>query len=96
MHGTSLPLLSQILKDLSYSNYVIEELQSKPDGDFPTLNVANPEMEDTFDLGKQLAEKEDAQLIIATDPDADRLGIVEDMKTVQQDILMVMKLDYYL
>ena len=77
MHGTSLPLLSQILKDLSYSNYVIEELQSKPDGDFPTLNVANPETEDTFDLGKQLAEKEDAQLIIATDPDADRLGIVE-------------------
>lgn len=77
LHGTSLPLLSQILKDLSYSNYVIEELQSKPDGDFPTLNVANPEMEDTFDLGKQLAEKEDAQLIIATDPDADRLGIVE-------------------
>lgn len=77
LHGTSLPLLSQILKDLSYSNYVIEELQSKPDGDFPTLNVANPEMEDTFDLGKQLAKKEDAQLIIATDPDADRLGIVE-------------------
>lgn len=77
LHGTSLPLLSQILKDLSYSNYVIEELQSKPDGDFPTLNVANPETEDTFDLGKQLAEKEDAQLIIATDPDADRLGIVE-------------------
>ncbi|MGJ0146452.1 phospho-sugar mutase [Staphylococcus hominis] len=80
LHGTSLPLLSQILKDLSYSNYVIEELQSKPDGDFPTLNVANPEMEDTFDLGKQLAEKEDAQLIIATDPDADRLGIVERYK----------------
>ena len=77
LHGTSLPLLSQILKDLSYSNYVIEELQSKPDGDFPTLNVANPETEDTFDLGKQLAEKEDAQLIIATDPDRDRLGIVE-------------------
>ncbi|WP_065581009.1 phospho-sugar mutase [Staphylococcus hominis] len=77
LHGTSLPLLSQILKDLSYPNYVIEELQSKPDGDFPTLNVANPEMEDTFDLGKQLAEREDAQLIIATDPDADRLGIVE-------------------
>ena len=77
LHGTSLPLLSQILKDLSYSNYVIEELQSKPDGDFPTLNVANPEMEDTFDLGKQLAEKEDAQLIISTDPDPHRLGIVE-------------------
>ncbi|RIL50282.1 phospho-sugar mutase [Mammaliicoccus fleurettii] len=77
LHGTSLPLLSDILEDLSYTNYVIEEAQSMPNGDFPTVNIANPEAEDTFDLGKQLAEKEQAQLILATDPDADRIGIVE-------------------
>lgn len=77
LHGTSLPLLSDILEDLSYTNYVIEEAQSKPNGDFPTVNIANPEAEDTFDLGKQLAEKEQAQLILATDPDADRIGVVE-------------------
>lgn len=77
LHGTSLPLLSDILEDLSYTNYVIEEAQSKPNGDFPTVNIANPEAEDTFDLGKQLAEQEQAQLIIATDPDADRIGVVE-------------------
>ncbi len=77
LHGTSLPLLSDILEDLSYTNYVIEEAQSMPNGDFPTVNIANPESEDTFDLGKQLAEKEQAQLILATDPDADRIGIVE-------------------
>lgn len=77
LHGTSLPLLSDVLEDLSYTNYVVEEAQSKPNGDFPTVNIANPEAEDTFDLGKQLAEKKQAQLILATDPDADRIGIVE-------------------
>lgn len=77
LHGTSLPLLSDVLEELSYTNYVIEEAQSKPNGDFPTVNIANPEAEDTFDLGKQLAATEDAQLVLATDPDADRLGVVE-------------------
>ncbi|MCY1024870.1 phospho-sugar mutase [Mammaliicoccus sciuri] len=77
LHGTSLPLLSDVLEDLSYRNYVVEEAQSKPNGDFPTVNIANPEAEDTFDLGKQLAEQEQAQLILATDPDADRIGVVE-------------------
>ncbi len=77
LHGTSLPLLSDVLEELSYTNYVVEEAQSKPNGDFPTVNIANPEAEDTFDLGKQLAEQEEAQLVLATDPDADRLGVVE-------------------
>ncbi|WP_239710866.1 MULTISPECIES: phospho-sugar mutase [unclassified Mammaliicoccus] len=77
LHGTSLPLLSEILNDLSYTNYIVEQAQSSPSGDFPTVKIANPEAEDTFELGKALAEQEDAQLIIATDPDADRIGIVE-------------------
>lgn len=77
LHGTSLPLLSEILNDLSYTNYIVEQAQSAPNGDFPTVKIANPEVEDTFELGKALAEQEDAQLIIATDPDADRIGIVE-------------------
>lgn len=77
LHGTSLPLLSDVLEDLSYTNYVVEEAQSKPNGDFPTVNIANPEAEETFDLGKQLAATENAQLVLATDPDADRLGVVE-------------------
>ncbi|WP_017000311.1 phospho-sugar mutase [Mammaliicoccus lentus] len=77
LHGTSLPILSDILHDLSYDHFVIETSQSEPDSDFPTVNIANPEMEDTFDLGKELADKESANLIVATDPDADRLGIVE-------------------
>lgn len=77
LHGTSLPLLSEILNDLSYTNCIVEQAQSAPSGDFPTVKIANPEAEDTFELGKALADREDAQLIIATDPDADRIGIVE-------------------
>ncbi|MEB7435974.1 hypothetical protein NGF50_01045 [Mammaliicoccus sciuri] len=75
--GTRLPLLSDVLEDLSYTNYVVQEAQSKPNGDFPTVNIANPEAEDTLVLGKQLAEQAQAQLVLATDPDADRIGIVE-------------------
>lgn len=77
LHGTSLPLMSDILSELYYRNYVIEEAQSKPDGQFPTIAIANPEDEDAFALGKKLADETDAQLIIATDPDADRLGFIE-------------------
>ncbi|MGK3150973.1 phospho-sugar mutase [Staphylococcus shinii] len=77
LHGTSLPLMSDILAELNYHNYVIEEKQSKPDGHFPTIAIANPEDEAAFTLGKKLADETDAQLIIATDPDADRLGFIE-------------------
>jgi len=62
---------------MHYHNFVIEEEQSTPDGNFPTVAVANPEDEAVFHLGKKLADETDAQLIIATDPDADRLGFVE-------------------
>ena len=77
LHGTSLPLVSNILTELDYQNFVIEEEQSTPDGNFPTVEIANPEDETAFNYGLALAEKTDAQLIIATDPDADRFGFIE-------------------
>ena len=77
LHGTSLPIVSELLDELGYTNYVIEETQSEPNGTFPTVAVANPEDEAVFARGLALAEKTDAQLIIATDPDADRLGFIE-------------------
>lgn len=77
LHGTSLPIVAEILDELDYDNYVIEQNQSKPDGHFPTVNNPNPEDEEVFNDSKILAERTDAKLIIATDPDADRLGIVE-------------------
>ncbi|MBU7217816.1 phospho-sugar mutase [Staphylococcus gallinarum] len=77
LHGTSLPVVSEILSELEYNNYVIETEQSLPDGNFPTVAIANPEDEAAFERGLALANETDAQLIIATDPDADRLGFIE-------------------
>ncbi|MEQ7790620.1 phospho-sugar mutase [Staphylococcus nepalensis] len=77
LHGTSLPLASEILTELNYDNFVIEKEQSMPDGNFPTVAIANPEDEAVFERGLKLANDTDAQLIIATDPDADRLGFIE-------------------
>ncbi len=77
LHGTSLPIAADILTELGFDNYVIETTQSKPDGRFPTVKSANPEEEAAFEFGKRLAEQENASLIIATDPDADRFGFVE-------------------
>ncbi|NWK84442.1 phospho-sugar mutase [Staphylococcus sp. GSSP0090] len=77
LHGTSLPIVADILTELDYHHFVIEKDQSEPDGNFPTVAIANPEDETAFTLGKKLADETDAQLIIATDPDADRLGFIE-------------------
>lgn len=77
LHGTSLPLGAVLLEDLGFTNYVIETEQSTPDGRFPTVKSANPEEEAAFDYSKRLAEQENASLMIATDPDADRFGFVE-------------------
>ena len=77
LHGTSLPIAADILTELGFDNYVIETTQSEPDGRFPTVKSANPEEEAAFEFGKRLAEQENASLIIATDPDADRFGFVE-------------------
>lgn len=77
LHGTSLPVVSEILSELEYNNYVIETEQSLPYGNFPTVAIANPEDEAAFERGLALANETDAQMIIATDPDADRLGFIE-------------------
>lgn len=56
--------------------------QELPDGDFPTVSYPNPEADEAFTLGLKLAKQVDADLVLATDPDADRLGVrVKDAKT---------------
>lgn len=77
LHGTSMPILSEIFEKLNYSNFVIEKEQSQPDGSFPTVAYANPEEEQAFTYSLRLADQEDAQLVLATDPDADRFGMIE-------------------
>ena len=77
LHGTSLPLSATILKRLGFLNFDIDEEQSIPDGTFPTCKTANPEDPIAFEHALKRAKLAHAQLIIATDPDADRFGIVE-------------------
>ena len=61
--------------------YVVPE-QELPDGEFPTVSYPNPEAEEAFTLGLKLAKEKDADLVLATDPDADRLGVyVKDTKS---------------
>ena len=71
-----------MLKELGFENVYVVPEQELPDGDFPTVSYPNPEAEEAFALGLALGRKVDADLILATDPDADRLGVyVKDSKT---------------
>ncbi len=73
-HGTGYKLVPEIFKALGANVYFVEE-QMVPDGDFTTVQSPNPEEKEGFELGLKLAEKVGADLIIATDPDADRVGV---------------------
>jgi phosphoglucomutase len=71
-----------VLSELGFKNVHVVKEQELPDGDFPTVSYPNPEAEEAFELGLKLAKEVDADLVLATDPDADRLGVrVKDAKT---------------
>ena len=65
----------RILKELGFENVYVVKEQELPDGDFPTVSYPNPEAAEAFELGLKLAKEVDADLVLATDPDADRLGV---------------------
>ncbi len=75
LHGTGNLPVRRILKELGFEKVYVVEEQEQPDGNFPTVSSPNPEDKDAFSLALKLAEKVDADLVLATDPDADRLGI---------------------
>jgi len=82
LHGTGNIPVRRVLKELGFEKVYVVPEQELPDGDFPTVSYPNPEAEEAFELGLKLAKKVDADLILATDPDADRLGVyVKDSKT---------------
>ena len=64
-----------MLKELGFTNVYVVPEQELPDGDFPTVSYPNPEADEAFTLGLKLAKEMDADLVLATDPDADRLGV---------------------
>ncbi len=76
LHGTGIVPVRRILEEMNYENLYIVEEQMEPDGNFPTVNSPNPEDEKSFELSIKKAKKVDADIILSTDPDCDRLGVV--------------------
>ncbi|MFK3268408.1 phospho-sugar mutase [Staphylococcus aureus] len=77
LHGTSVPIVPELLKSLNFNQFNLVEAQCKPDPNFSSVQSANPEDHRAFDQAVELAKKSHADLLISTDPDADRLGIAE-------------------
>ena len=82
LHGTGLRPVKRVLEDLGFENVYIEPQQAIADGNFPTAPYPNPENPDAWELALKLAKEKDADIVLATDPDADRLGVYcKDTKT---------------
>ncbi len=88
LHGTGNIPARRILKELGFENVYVVKEQELPDGEFPTVSYPNPEAKEAFELGLKLAKEVDADLVLATDPDADRLGVyVKDAKSGEYKVL---------
>ena len=82
LHGTGNKPVRTILNRLGFENVYVVKEQELPDGDFPTVDYPNPEDPKAFRLALELAKEKDADIVLATDPDADRLGVyAKDSKT---------------
>ncbi len=75
LHGTGNLPVRRVLDELGFTNVHVVEEQALPDGDFPTVSYPNPEDKNAFSLALKLAKEVDADLVLSTDPDADRLGV---------------------
>ena len=88
LHGTGNIPARRVLEEIGFKNVYVVKEQELPDGEFPTVSYPNPESEEAFELGLKLAKEVDADLILATDPDADRLGVyVKDSKSGEYKVL---------
>ena len=82
LHGTGNLPVRRVLKELGFEKVIVVPEQEKPDGNFPTVSYPNPESPAAWEFALALAKKEDADIVLATDPDADRLGVYcKDTKT---------------
>ncbi len=82
LHGTGNIPARRVLKEIGFDNVYVVPEQELPDGDFPTVSYPNPEAAEAFALALKLAKEKDADLVLATDPDADRLGVyVKDSRS---------------
>ena len=76
LHGTGNILVRRILSEMGFENVIVVPEQELPNPDFPTVKSPNPEFRTAFDLAVELAKKENVDMIIGTDPDCDRIGVV--------------------
>ena len=75
IHGTGITLVPEVLQRFGFTNVTIVKEQATPDGNFPTVNYPNPEESETMSIGLKKAKELDADILLGTDPDADRVGI---------------------
>lgn len=99
LHGTGLKPVTRILKESGYSNVIVVKEQELPDGNFTTCPYPNPEIKEAMGVGIEYAKKYDADLLIATDPDCDRVGIAVKNKDGEHVLISgnqvgVLLLDY--
>ncbi len=81
LHGAGITMVPEVLKAAGVKTLSIVKEQEEPNGDFPTLRFPNPEFPEAFDLGRVIADEIGSELIVATDPDADRVGVMAKDKT---------------
>jgi len=101
LHGTSSTIMPKVFEKIGYKNVLYVPEQMEPDGNFPTVESPNPEEKEALSLGLNLAKQSDADIVIGTDPDADRLGIaVKDLNNdyilLNGNQLMVIMIDFLL
>ncbi len=101
LHGTSSTIMPKVFEKIGYKNVLYVQEQMEPDGNFPTVESPNPEEKEALSLGLDLAKQNDADIVIGTDPDADRLGIaVKDLNNhyilLNGNQLMVVMIDFLL
>jgi len=99
LNGSGLVPVTRVLNDIGITDITIVPEQKNPDGNFPTCPYPNPEIFEALRLGLELAEKQNADLMLATDPDADRVGIAVRCKDGSYELLSgnevgVLLLDY--
>ena len=87
LHGTGNIPARRVLRELGFENVYVVPEQELPDGEFPTVSYPNPEAAEAFELGLKLAKEKDADLVLATDPDADRLGVYVKDKAGEYHVL---------
>ena len=81
IHGTGITLMPEVLKQFGFTNVTIVQEQAEPDGNFPTVHYPNPEESEAMSIGLKKAKEINADILLGTDPDSDRVGIgVKDLK----------------